>query len=564
MSDLPGRSARDLSDSSTPSARTTLRHVGEYLLVAQLGDDALGSVYRALHADGRFVRLRVLQSPELPPREVLEIAGRQTDRRAALGSDETTHSSELYLADGIPYLVWPETNGWTLDFILARGRAGGWGMPVEFALLIAERATAQLEQARLSAAPGEAGFHGVLWPGFVSISSDAEVQVEGFGLADIALPCLAKPRMWRDVAPYIAPEARETGRSDEGSDVYSIGVLLAELLTGQRASADMPPPCWRADDDFSQEVSLLLRFALGHPPERFSSMAQLHESLKELIESCPFETSPADLALFLYELLNPESRILPTTFDGSSTNPVSADRRLKSLGPRPRPALMDLPSPSAPDIATVVAQQSVETSRNALVICGAPALQSVSLARWTTRAAAMAASIAALCLLDPLVRNQTVRFVKTLDGNPVQSQITFRMPPPPAVSAGSSEAASVAPLPRFTQAVGSPRLLRASTGRVPLASSRRQSEARSAAERLRLKAALARIEAERLDAAVHAAGAFRGGRSAEQEGEQLLARRQYSPAREAYAHALDLFTEAESASREERVRQIQILGEGAH
>ena len=53
MNDHPGRSAPGGSDLPSIDARPASRSVGDYLLVAQLGDDALGSVYRALHiADG--------------------------------------------------------------------------------------------------------------------------------------------------------------------------------------------------------------------------------------------------------------------------------------------------------------------------------------------------------------------------------------------------------------------------------------------------------------------------------------------------------------------------------
>jgi hypothetical protein len=101
---------------------------------------------------------------------------------------------------------------------------------------------------------------------------------------------------------------------------------------------------------------------------------------------------------------------------------------------------------------------------------------------------------------------------------------------------------------------------RASTARSAPAAQRREAQARSSAETLRLKAALARIAAERLDAPIHAPAVFQEGRSFEQQGEKLLGRRRYAAARDAYTQALDLFTRAESLSREERVRTIQIAG----
>src|SRR5512132_3771708 len=114
MSYEPGRlssESRDTSSSATASIPTA-RTVGDYLLVAQLGDDALGSVYRALDTgDGRFVRLRLLQSPELAPRAVLAAVREELERTC----EPMERHRGLRISDGTAYLVWPETSGWTLD-----------------------------------------------------------------------------------------------------------------------------------------------------------------------------------------------------------------------------------------------------------------------------------------------------------------------------------------------------------------------------------------------------------------------------------------------------------------
>ncbi len=561
MSEHPGRSAPDSSDLHMSATHPGPRRIGDFLLVAQLGDDALGSVYRALHTeDGRFVRLRVLQSPELSPSATLEAAERQVARRSLERAGDVARHGELRVAQGTPYLVWPDNNGWTLDFVLARARAGGWGMPIEFALLIAERAAAEIEKTCLSSPVSEPPFHGVLWPGFVGLSSDAEVRVEGFGLADAVLPVLSKPRMWRDVAPYVAPEARENPRVAQTSDVYSLGVLLAELLTGSRATADAPPPRWRADDDFSQEVSLLLRFALGHPRERFSTMAELHASLKDLITACPFEPLPADLALFLYDLLNPESQCLPAPFDGNSTNPVAAEHRSPGLL-SPAPVLA--PPPPARLVRSWMRRSRIERPRArraaaepAVFGAGAPP-RTVSLVRSVSRAAAIAAAIVALAAIDLPIRPQSP------PAAPVARIIPAQTAPEPVLVASTS-AARLLPAPDSAQRPSiagfstASRRIAVSESRSPV---RHRTEEREETETLRLKTALARIEAERLDATQHAEDAFESGRRIEREAEGLLSHRRYVEARGAYAQALELFAAARSRSQEERVRQIQIAGD---
>jgi len=183
------------------------RRLGEHLLVAPLSEDCLGTVFRALHSDddNRFLRLRILQSPELSPQDVFEAVRENARWVSALVHKAVVQREELGLADGVPFVAWGESTGWTLDVLLARLRATGGHLPVEHALLIAERVAAALENAWSTPVGGERIQHGLLWPGFVSISNDAEIRTGGFGLAEAVLPSLSRGRLPRDIAPYLAP-----------------------------------------------------------------------------------------------------------------------------------------------------------------------------------------------------------------------------------------------------------------------------------------------------------------------------------------------------------------------
>ena len=108
------------------------RHLGARLLVAPLGEDCLGSVYRALHANDerRFVRLRVLQSPELSPAAVFSAVARHGHRVTRLSHKAIVQNAELAIEDGTPFVCWYESAGWTLDIVLSKLRAAAtreWG-----------------------------------------------------------------------------------------------------------------------------------------------------------------------------------------------------------------------------------------------------------------------------------------------------------------------------------------------------------------------------------------------------------------------------------------------------
>jgi len=83
-------------------------------------------------------------------------------------------------------------------------------------------------------------------------------------------------------------------------------------------------------------------------------------------------------------------------------------------------------------------------------------------------------------------------------------------------------------------------------------------ELRKPAEELRLRAALARIEADRLNARETAGAIFVQGKTSEEEGERLLRERDYQAAQLAFSRAARLFQQAQELSWEERVRQADI------
>jgi len=85
---------------STPAPFLS-RHLGDYLLVAQLSEDPLGTVFRALYAadERRFVRLRVLQSEELAAETILLTVGENRLRDVVLDHDAIVVRPELELVD---------------------------------------------------------------------------------------------------------------------------------------------------------------------------------------------------------------------------------------------------------------------------------------------------------------------------------------------------------------------------------------------------------------------------------------------------------------------------------
>lgn len=541
------------------------RPLGNFLLIAQLSEDALGTVFRAIYApdERRFVRLRILQSPELMPEAVFSAIEKGDDDARALIHRAVVPNAEVGLADGLPYLAWDEVAGWTLDQLLERVRTLGVRIPPEYALLVAERIATALEYAS-RAVPGRPIAHGLVWPGFVPISSNAEIRLGGFGLAEALLNSLHRPRIGREVAPYAAPEARETGEVGPDTDVYSLGVILTELLTGRRPRRSNPAEALEDSPPYPEELRALVARSLAPSGERFSSIAEMRRALEEILTASPYALYTGNLALFLYRLLNPEGLNVVDAADGDATNPVEGGARTVEPEPDLAPLLPPFETALPTSIVPFEHERAEPRFHVAMAVLPAPAqLAAPKGTVWIGRVGfAVAASLIAAGVFFPGHRSESARepaaaATRTAGESPTAV-------PTDAFSAAlfpGSPAGGPAPWPAREGAARSGSAVHASLGATRRSASDGRASAllaRRSAESLRLRAALARVEAERLDAGVIARDLYAEAQGNEKEGNRLLRQGAYELAQPALMRATQLYRMAEDVSREERVRLVRL------
>lgn len=323
------------------------RPFGNYLLTAALGEDGLGRVYRALRLSGDtgFVRLRILESPELSADAMLDAIEEGGEVHAFLKNPAIARGVDMDAVDGVPFIAWNEPSGRTLNALLEKNRDLARRIPVEHALLIVEKVATALDHAYNTTIDGDRTLHGLVWPGFVVISDDGEIRLSGFGIAPAVLSSIGKPRLAAEVGPYLAPEELAQAVVGKNSDVFSVGAILLELLTGEspppdpllalKGAAGAPPP------PIAPEIQSVLRMTLGPAETRYKSSGDLRRELGKLLFSGPYSPSTFNLAYFLNDLFRDEIE--------AETRARTREARLEAGSPpgtaaaRPAP-----PAPSRP------------------------------------------------------------------------------------------------------------------------------------------------------------------------------------------------------------------------
>jgi hypothetical protein len=206
-----------------PDSFLAPRAFGPFRVLHQIGVGVLGPVYRAQgEADGALVAIKALRL-DVPPEQAAEAA-------AGLAELAEVWPRQAALADMIaaglegetPWVALRHLESPTLDTWLREGRRARTQYALEGITALAEA---------IDTAHARQIVHGSLHPRDVFVDPQGVTRVTGFGIAQVLARVGIRPPVRR---PYTAPEAVESAALSNGSDLFALGALAFEWLTGRR------------------------------------------------------------------------------------------------------------------------------------------------------------------------------------------------------------------------------------------------------------------------------------------------------------------------------------------
>jgi serine/threonine protein kinase len=213
--------------------------LGPYEILAPLGAGGMGEVYRARDPRlGRDVAIKVLPAAFNADPERLRRFEQEARAAAALNHPNILTVHEITTHDGQPYVVAELLDGQTLRDALGHG-----ALPVKKAIEYA----IQICQG-LAAAHEKGIVHRDLKPENVFVTTDGRIKILDFGLAKLTeaavagagatmlatRPAETTPGLVMGTIGYMSPEQVRGQTVDHRTDLFSIGTILYEMLSGQR------------------------------------------------------------------------------------------------------------------------------------------------------------------------------------------------------------------------------------------------------------------------------------------------------------------------------------------
>ncbi|HLX36124.1 MAG TPA: Stk1 family PASTA domain-containing Ser/Thr kinase [Candidatus Limnocylindrales bacterium] len=263
---------------------------GRYRLIELLGQGGMATIYRARDSQlERDVAVKVLRPEYGADPDFLERFRHEAQAAASLSHPSIVAVYDYGTDPAGPFIVMELVDGQDLASLLRRR---GPLPPIQAACVAAEVARA------LAAAHANGIVHRDVKPGNILVTSDNRIKVADFGIARaVAEAALTMPGTTLGSIHYFSPEQARGELATPASDIYSLGIVLYEMLTGQRpwsgdsaaavatARLSAPVPSPKAVNGSVPDAldAIDQRAMATDPADRFGSATEMAEALDAFV-----------------------------------------------------------------------------------------------------------------------------------------------------------------------------------------------------------------------------------------------------------------------------------------
>ena len=274
------------------------QHIGPYNIVDIIGRGGMGVVYKARDIRlNRTVAIKKLASHLTERLKYVARFRREAQAAAKLNHPHivTVYDIGLFVPDspadhkeGIPYIVMEYIEGRNLAEILKKGEKLSLPQLLEIGIAVSD-ALAEVHDKGI--------LHRDIKPANIMVAEKGVVKVTDFGLAkEMDLSDLTETEAIVGTVSYLSPEQITGGRVDPRSDLYALGAVLYEALTGRppfmgasvasilyKHLNEEPVPLREIVPDLPSELQTVVLTLLNKIPERrYESAAELARDLRKL------------------------------------------------------------------------------------------------------------------------------------------------------------------------------------------------------------------------------------------------------------------------------------------
>jgi serine/threonine-protein kinase len=323
------------------------RRVGDYEILAALGSGGMGRVFKVRNViSNREEAMKILlpdfaSDPDLAARFMAEIR-----TLAALDHPGIAQLRTAFQYQNQFVMVMEYVEGTTLDKLAAETR-----IPIDRMLDYASQVLAALSYAH-----GRGVTHRDIKPSNIMITTHGLIKLMDFGIAKSTNDMqLTRPGTTMGSVYYMSPEQVRGGAIDARTDIYSFGVTLYEMLTGQKPfQADTsysvlnaqlnqaPTPLIEINSAISPELSGIVLHAMAKQPEqRFQSADEFRQAIRALHEP---KTAPVAQASVPLGSVPQASMVIPAVAP-TAPHPAASAAPQSAAAPQPQ-AYAPVPPPA--------------------------------------------------------------------------------------------------------------------------------------------------------------------------------------------------------------------------